>query len=310
MPLDQPPLDDPLDAYSRAVIRASEAVRPSVVSVETFDRRGPRGAGSGFVVAPDGFIVTNSHVVGGSNRIRVAWIDGRRAEATVVGEDPETDLAVIRAQASGLAAARFGDSEALRVGQLVVAVGNPLGFQCTVTAGVVSALGRSLRAASGRRIDDVIQTDAALNPGNSGGPLVASNGEVVGVNTAVILSAQGICLAIPIHTARLVVPLLIRDGRVRRGRLGVSGQAAPRADDRRRTGVLVLSVDPASPAAAAGIVEGDMIVGFAGRPVRDVDDLHRLLTGDGIGVSTSIEVLRDGAARELRIEPAESRARR
>lgn len=307
-PLDQPPLEDPLDAYSRAVIRASEAVRPSVVSVETFDRRRPRGAGSGFVIAPDGFILTNSHVVVGAGRIEVAWIDGSRAQASLSGVDPETDLAVIRAHASGLVAARFGDSKALRVGQLVVAVGNPFGFQCTVTAGVVSALGRSLRAASGRLIDDVIQTDAALNPGNSGGPLVASNGEVVGVNTAVILPAQGICLAIPIHTACHVVPLLIRDGRVRRGRLGVAGQVAPRPYDRRLTGVLVLSVEPGSPAEAAGIVEGDTIVAFAGRPVRDIDELQRMLTGERIGVAIEIDILRGGGAlRRLQVEPVEMR---
>jgi S1-C subfamily serine protease len=301
--------EDLLDAYSRAVVTAAERVSPSVVKLEV----GRGGTGSGFVFTPDGFVLTNSHVVHGGGAVRVTAADGRQLAAEVVGDDPETDLAVVRVHASDLPAVRLGDSQALRVGQLVVAIGNPYGFQCTVTAGVVSALGRSLRAASGRLIDDVIQTDAALNPGSSGGPLVTAGGDVVGVNTAVIRPAQGLCFAIGINTAAFVTARLLRDGRVRRAYIGVAGQsvAVPRRLARAHglaggTGVLVTGVEPASPAARDGIREGDLIVAFDARPVGGVDDLHRLLTEAAVGRRTPLTVLRNGASLTLEISPGES----
>ncbi len=315
---------DVLDAYSRAVTGAAEKVGPAVVSVDVrhrVERRGraPRdlpGHGSGFVFTPDGFILTNSHVVHDATRIEAAFPDGRRVRAELVGDDPDTDVAVVRVEPGALAVADLGDSGTLRVGQLVIAIGNPLGFQSTVTAGVVSALGRSFRSTTGRLIDDVIQTDAALNPGNSGGPLVDSRGLVVGVNTAVILPAQGICFAVGINTAKVVTGQLIRHGKIRRGRIGVAGQNAPllRLAQRAhgldaRSGVLVTDVEPDSPAERAGLRAGDIIVAFDEKPVTGIDDLHRLLATERIGARTTIEALRNADKLELAIVPDESPTR-
>jgi len=315
---------DVLDAYSRAVTGAAEKVGPAVVSVDVrhrVERRGraPRdlpGHGSGFVFTPDGFVLTNSHVVHDATRIEAAFPDGRRVRAELVGDDPDTDVAVVRVEPGALAVADLGDSGTLRVGQLVIAIGNPLGFQSTVTAGVVSALGRSFRSTTGRLIDDVIQTDAALNPGNSGGPLVDSRGLVVGVNTAVILPAQGICFAVGINTAKVVTGQLIRHGKIRRGRIGVAGQNAPllRLAQRAhgldaRSGVLVTDVEPDSPAERAGLRAGDIIVAFDEKPVTGIDDLHRLLATERIGARTTIEALRNADKLELAIVPDESPTR-
>jgi S1-C subfamily serine protease len=313
------PDGDLLDAYSRAVIRAVETVAPSVVNIDVQQRparqagpaqRAPRGTGSGFVFTPDGLILTNSHVVHRASIIEVALADGRRYRADLVGKDSETDLAVVRISAPGLVAATLGDSQAVRPGQLVIAIGNPLGFQATVTAGVVSALGRSLRSSSGRLMDDIIQTDAALNPGNSGGPLVTSRGEVIGVNTAVILPAQGLAFAIAINTAKFVAGELIRNGRVRRSYIGVAGQniTLPRRIARLHVlplegGILVVSVEPNSPAGRAGLQEGDVIVAFDGRPVAAIDDLHRLLTDGRAGVRTPLTVIRRVEKLDLEIVP-------
>jgi len=296
---------DLLDAYSRAVVGAVQRVGPAVVHIQVRQRRG-EGAGSGFVFTPDGFILTNSHVVHGAADVHVSSPVGERFAAEVVGDDPDTDLAVIRC-AQGIPSVPLGSSRKLTVGQLVVAIGNPLGFQHTVTAGVVSALGRTMRSRSGRLIDGVIQTDAALNPGNSGGPLVDSRGQVIGVNTATIMGAQGICFAIGADTAEFVASQLIRDGRIRRSYIGVMGQAV--ALHRRlvryydlpaETGVLLLNVVPESPAQRAGLRERDIIVRFAGALVANVDDLHRLLTQERSGVAHEVEVVR--GAELLRIE--------
>jgi S1-C subfamily serine protease len=310
------------DAYSRTVVSAVARVGPAVVNIDVKQRmnlpRGTRelsGNGSGFIITPDGFILTNSHVVHSANSITVNLPDGREYPAQLTGDDPDTDLAVIRIDAPQLAHVRLADSENLRVGQLVIAIGNPLGFQASVTAGVISALGRSMHAQSGRLIDNIIQTDAALNPGNSGGPLVNSAGEVVGVNTAMIRPAQGICFAIASNTARLVAGWLIRDGRIRRGYIGVAGQNVP--IHRRvirfyglplETGVLVVSVEKNSPAKRAGLREGDLIVAFNDQPVGSVHHLHKVLVGEQIGVSAKLTVVRHTEKLELSILPAESRS--
>jgi len=338
-----------LDAYSQAVIRAAKLVGPSVVNLEV--RRRPRpsngggraerrrgarrgapgsrapdaatpsdpqdaGSGSGFLITADGFILTNSHVAHGADAIDVTLSDGRVIPAQLAGSDPETDLAVVRVHADDLLPARLGDSRRLQVGQLVVAIGNPFGFQATVTAGVVSALGRSLRSETGHLIDNLIQTDAALNPGNSGGPLVTAAGEVVGVNTAIIAPAQGICFAIAISTAFYVAGRLIKDGRITRGRIGVAGQTTP---IRRRvvryfdlpleTGVTVAGVEPGSPAQNAGLLTGDLIVAADGEPVPDIDTLHRLLTESTIGQPLHLEIIRLTQRREIVVTPEVAAAR-
>ncbi len=302
-----------LDAYSEAVAGAVELVAPSVVRIDV-ERQGRRaGSGSGFVLTPDGFVLTNSHVAGGASKWTVTLADGRVTPATLVGDDPDTDLAVLRVAADELAPATLGRSAVLRVGQIAIAIGSPFGFHGSVTAGVVSALGRSLRAQSGRLIDDVLQTDAALNPGNSGGPLVNTRGEVIGVNTATILPAQGLCFAIAVDLASFVAGALMREGRIVRGWLGIAGQNARlrRPLVRRHvlaheTGVLVLSVEKDSPAERVGLREGDVVVGFAGDPVAGVDDLHRLLTGGRVGAESSLEVLRGGEKHVLVVTPAPS----
>jgi S1-C subfamily serine protease len=318
--------DELLDAYSRAVTGAVERVAPAVVNIDVQHSAGGngrgavprelRGSGSGFVFTPDGFILTNSHVVHGASRLDVTLADGRRVQADLVGDDPDTDLAVVRVTAPGLAAATLGDSSTIRPGQLVVAIGNPYGFQATVTAGVVSALGRSLRARSGRLLDDIIQTDAALNPGNSGGPLVNARGEVIGVNTAMIAAAQGIAFAIAINTAQFVASRLIRDGKIRRSVIGVAGQnvALPRRVTRYyglpvESGVLVVSVEPQSAAQQAGLHEGDVIVEFDGQPVAAIDDLHRLLTETRVGARLPLTLLRRAERLVLEVVPTESRPR-
>ena len=301
---------DLLDAYSTAVTTAAETITPSVVNVEVSSERKQRGGGSGFLFTPDGFILTNSHVVTGAASIDVTLYDGARCAASVVGNDPHTDLAVLRVSAANQTPAQLGDSDLIKPGQLVVAVGNPLGFQATVTAGVVSALGRTMRAQSGRLIDSVIQTDAALNPGNSGGPLVNARGEVIGVNTAVIRPAQGICFAIAINTAKFVASRLIRDGRMTRSYIGVAGQSAPLHrrvvrfyDLAAESGVLVLSVEKRSPAEAAGLQEADVIVAFGATPIATVDDLHRLLTEEQVGKPTTLTVIRRTEKLALTVVP-------
>jgi len=308
-----------LDEYSRTVVAAVERVAPSVVNIEIRQRRGSRahaheigGSGSGFVITPDGFILTNSHVVHGATEIRTNLPDGGEHPAQLIGDDPDTDLAVIRIDAPRLAHVRLADSEKLRVGQIVVAIGNPLGFQASVTAGVISALGRSMRAQSGRLIDNIIQTDAALNPGNSGGPLVNSAGEVIGVNTAMIRPAQGICFAIASNTAKFVAGWLIKEGKIRRSYIGVAGQNVPihRRIVRyynlpRETGVLVVSIEKSSPAERAGLREGDLIIAFNGRPIGSVHDLHKMLVGEQIGVTATLALLRQTDKLELSILPAE-----
>lgn len=299
-----------LDAYSRVVTSVAERVSPAVVRIQVETGRGGSGSGSGFVFTPDGFIITNSHVVHGATRIKVLMPDAGEFQAQLIGKDPDTDLAVLRIDAPTLHAVKLGDSRKIRVGQLVVAIGNPYGFQHTVTAGVVSALGRSLRAQSGRLIDDVIQTDAALNPGNSGGPLVNAAGEVIGVNTATILPAQGLCFAISVNTAQFIAGKLIRTGVVHRSYIGVQAQTAPlnrmiarHYDLQHQTGALILAPEPGSPAAKAGLQEGDVIVALEGEPVEGVDVLHRLLSEERIGVSTRLTVLRGAKRLEFKVVP-------
>jgi S1-C subfamily serine protease len=316
-----------LDAYSQAVVGAAEAISPSVVKIEVAQSSRSRsgepserqGGGSGFVFTPDGLVLTNSHVVHQSTRIDVSLPDGQHFPAHIIGDDPATDLAVIRIglpsnDAPHLVAAPLGDSQRLRVGQLAIAIGNPYGFQYTVTAGVVSALGRSLRSYSGRLIEDVIQTDASLNPGNSGGPLVTSDGRVVGVNTATIVGAQGLCFAIGINTAKFVAGRLLREGRIRRSYIGVEAQTVPLLrrvvrfyDLPSESGVIVASVERGSPAQKAGLREGDVILSMDGRPVAGVDDLHRLLTDARVGASSVLAILRHTEMLQLRIVPEETR---
>ena len=300
-----------LDAYSAAVVTAAETVGPAVAHLEV-ELKGRRGTGSGFAFTPDGLLLTNSHVVHGAQRIRATFADGLSRDADLVGEDPDTDIAVIRIGGNALPAVVLGSSRGVRVGQLAIAIGNPYGFQHTVTAGVVSALGRSLRAQTGRLIDDVLQTDAALNPGNSGGPLVDSRGEVIGVNTAIIPGAQGICFATAIDTVKWVVLQLLKNGKVRRGYLGLAGANLPLARRLARhfeldnaRAVRVESVEAGGPARGAGVEPGDLIVRFAEQPVNGIDDLHRLLTGERIGAESGLTVLRRAQQLELRVTPSE-----
>jgi S1-C subfamily serine protease len=304
-----------LDAYSRAVIDVVERISPAVVRIDVRPEGNPRhaGSGSGVIVAPDGLILTNSHVVQGSSRLMVATADGSNLVARVVGDDPDTDLALVRVDHGGsLPSATLGDSKHLKRGQLVVAIGNPLGFESTVTTGVVSALGRSLRASTGRLIDDLIQTDAALNPGNSGGPLVSSRGEVVGINTAIIQGAQGICFAIGANTAKFVLGELVRHGRVRRAYIGIAAAqtALPRrlrheANVSQDSAVIVAGVEPKSPAARAGVETGDVILSLDGHPVTGADDLIRFMTGERIGRKLKVDTLREGQRRTVTLEPEE-----
>lgn len=314
LPTEDAPL---LDAYSNAVIYAAEKVSPAVVNIEVRQdsgdgqtRRG--GSGSGFLITPDGLIVTNSHVVHEARSLRATMSDGHHAAADLVGDDPDSDLAVIRMNSSGLPHVQFAETP-LRVGQLAIAVGNPLGFQTSVTAGVVSALGRSLRARSGRLMDDIVQTDAALNPGNSGGPLVNSRGEVIGVNTAMILPAQGICFAIAAGTAKHVVTQLVAFGKVRRSFIGVAGQnvvlpqrLVRELDLFQTSAILVMSVETNGPAKHAGLAEGDLIVGLDGRIITSIDDLHKQLTQARVGVECQLQIVRDERRMEVNITPAES----
>ncbi|MEX0852490.1 MAG: trypsin-like peptidase domain-containing protein [Bauldia sp.] len=307
--------DDALDAYSGAVAGVVDRVGPAVVRVESIAegrRRG--GIGSGVVIAGDGLVLTNSHVVGGARRVRLAFAGGGDAEARVLGDDPDTDLALVRTDLpQGTPAAALGDSKALKRGQLVVAIGNPLGFESTVTAGVVSALGRSLRAKSGRMIDDVIQTDAALNPGNSGGPLVATTGKVVGINTAMIAGAQGICFAVASNTAVFVVSEFIGFGRVRRAHIGITAQTVPLprrlalALGAGPLAVRIGEVEPNGPAASGGLLEGDLLLTLDGVAVTGTDDLIRLLGADRIGRATEVGVLRGGKVEPRTLRPAERR---
>ena len=305
-PLRQTNDDELLDAYSTAVVHAVETIAPAVVRVE----RG-RGGGSGVIFTPDGFVLTNSHVVHGANQFTVTLSDGRETRGDLVGDDPHTDLAVLRIDASSLPWASLGDSRRVRVGQIAIAIGNPFGFHHSATAGIVSGVGRSLRAGSGRLMDDIIQTDAALNPGNSGGPLVTSRAEVIGVNTATILPAQGLCFAVASNTARFVAGRLMSDGRVRRSHIGVGGQNVPvprtpgSSHVTPSTGVLVLSVESGSPASHAGLAQGDIIIAFGHTPITGVDDLHRVLTAERIGVTSGLTILRSGARQHVTVVPKE-----
>ena len=303
--------DDLLDSYSRSVVRAVDRVSPAVVKVDV----SRQGSGSGFLFTPDGLLLTNSHVVHGASHVGITFLDGRTARGEVLGDDPDTDLAIVRAAGDSLPYITFADSSAVRVGQIAIAIGNPYGFHCSVTAGVVSALGRSLRMRTGRLMDDVLQTDAALNPGNSGGPLVTSDGEVIGVNTAMIMPAQGLSFAIASNTARFIASRLLRDGRVRRSYLGLGGSRAdvPRQIARHlglavTSGVRVETVEASSPSAAAGLQPRDVVIAFADLPVRDVDDLHRALTEERIGQPVPLVVIRGAERVELVVLPWSDRA--
>ncbi|WP_026734665.1 S1C family serine protease [Fischerella sp. PCC 9605] len=326
MPKNNPKTDEQLlDAYSQAVINVVEKVSPTVVNIDvqrflTGRSRNyqpltqeVRGNGSGFIFTQDGYILTNSHVVHDASKIQVTLSDGRSYDAEMIGDDPDTDLAVIRIHAPNLIAARLGDSQSLRVGQLAIAIGHPYGFQTTVTTGVISALGRSFQSRSGKLIENIIQTDAALNPGNSGGPLVTSHAEVIGINTAIVMAAQGICFAVPINTAKMVIPALMRYGQIRRGYIGIGGQnvhisrrlmlSHELAVD---TGIFVMYVEANSPAAKAGLQEGDVIVGFNNRPLRSIEDLQKLLTPESIGVRSQLTILRKNRKLVVGIVPEES----
>ena len=327
---EQPVSQDPmlLDAYSSTVVQVARKVSPSVVQVRVSSRtaegnapapgrRRPNGGdgggtGSGFIISSDGYVITNNHVVANATKIEVNLPDGREVEATLIGRDPATDIAVLKIDADGLKAIRFADSKQVQVGQIAIAIGNPYGFQYSLTAGVVSALGRTLRSESGRLIDDVIQTDASLNPGNSGGPLVNSNGDVIGVNTAVILPAQGICFAVSSNLTAFVAGKLILEGRVRRGYLGIAGQLINLTERIRqynqllaKTGVIVASVEADGVAGNGELLPGDIIVGFNGQSVATVDDLHRLLTGDTIGRRVQLTVLRGNRQKGVMVTPGE-----
>lgn len=312
-----------LDAYSQTIVGVSKSVSPAVVQIKVAKKKLPApkpgqqqayGTGSGFIISSDGFIVTNSHVVSQAEKIEVVLQDGREFTGKLVGEDPATDIAVLQINADNLRATRFGNSDGLQVGQLAVAIGNPYGFQYSVTTGVVSALGRTLRSESGRLIDDVIQTDAALNPGNSGGPLVDSSGRVIGVNTAVILPAQGLCFAVSSNLAQYVVGKLIMEGKVRRGYIGIAGQTAP-LNPRSisfhqlavKSGVLVQGVEPDGPAKNSTLQTGDIIVAFGEQPVHSIDDLHKLLDEHTIGKTIQLQVLRQGQKQPVSVRPAEMR---
>lgn len=301
-----------LDAFSRVVTKVADELRPAVVNLRGSGRGGQGGAGSGILFTPDGFILTNHHVVRGQKRIRVRLNDGREVGARAIGADPWTDLAVVQAEESGLPSSRFGDSARLRVGQLVVAIGSPFGFDSTVTAGVVSALGRTLRSITGHLVDNVIQTDAALNPGNSGGPLVDSRGEVIGINTAVIQPAQGICFAIPINMAKHILPQLLQHGRVVRGYLGLHGRSVPipkhlarQFNLTQQSGVEVMAVQDGGPADATGLQEEDIIISLADQPTTSVDDLHKLLTQTPVGKNIPLVFLRQDRRLQRFVEPAE-----
>jgi S1-C subfamily serine protease len=304
--------DSLLDSYSRTISSVAAQVAPAVVNIRVETGRRGEGNGSGFFIAPDGFILTNSHVVHGARKIEVTLADARTFTANLVGEDPDTDLAVLRIGASQLPSLEFADSKKLRAGQIAVAIGSPYGFQQSVTAGVVSALGRSIRAQSGRLMDDILQTDAALNPGNSGGPLVNSRGQVIGVNTAVILPAQGLCFAIAANTAQLVAGWLIKDGKIRRSYLGLAGQTVPlhpritrfhRLDQ--ESGVLIAGVEEGGPAELSGLREGDIIISFKANTVSSIDDLHRLLAGSEIGQRSVLTVVRGTEILNFLVTPRE-----
>jgi len=312
-----------MDAYSSAVISAAAKASPAVVYIEVqtapqTNRRGQAipggGSGSGFIFTPDGLILTNSHVVHTAEKIRVTLSDGRQLPAHLIGDDPETDLAVLSVIAHDLPTVKFAESSGLKVGQLVIAIGNPYGFQYTVTAGVVSNLARGFRSQTGRLIDNIVQTDAALNPGNSGGPLVDWQGDVVGVNTAIIPNAQGICFAIPANTAQFIASRLIRDGRVKRSFIGIAGQNVPLQRRvvrfhslQEESGVLIVGMEPNSPAATAGLRDGDVLLSADATPIRTIDDLQRLLTEDRVGSSIMFKILRHTEIELVPVTPAESK---